>query len=75
MNNIKLLRGKRQLSQCTVARQLGVTPQAVSKWECEESMPSALLLPKLASILGCTIDELFVQEQDSQSSVREGGGR
>ena len=59
MNNIKLLRERCRISQCAVARELGVSPQAVSKWECGESMPSSSLLPKLANIFGCTIDELF----------------
>ncbi len=52
-------RKQRQFTQEELAEQLGVTFQAVSKWETARSAPDITLLPILADIFGCTIDELF----------------
>ena len=51
------------LTQDALAQQLGVTNQAVSKWESDQSCPDILLLPKIADIFGITIDELFGREK------------
>ena len=50
------------LTQEALAQQLGVTNQAVSKWESGQSCPDIALLPKLADLFGITIDELFGRE-------------
>ncbi len=42
-----------------LAERLGVTPQAVSKWENAHSVPDISLLPYLAELFGITIDELL----------------
>ncbi len=47
------------LTQKELAERLGVSTQAVSKWEQQLSCPDVLLLPKLAKIFRITIDELF----------------
>lgn len=47
------------LSQEKLAEKLGVTFQAVSKWENGKSTPDITLLPLLADIFDCSIDELF----------------
>ena len=59
MNNIKMLREKRGYSQEHISKALGISQQAIAKWENEDTMPRADKLPELARILGCTIDELF----------------
>lgn len=56
---IKTYRQRAGLTQEKLAELLNVTPQAVSKWENEVSMPDIALLPELSAILGITIDELF----------------
>ena len=38
---------------------LGVTNQAVSKWESEVSMPDVMLLPEIANALNITLDDLY----------------
>ncbi len=53
------LRKSRGMKQDELAEMLGVTPQAVSKWENGASMPDIALLPKIAEIFGVTIDDLF----------------
>ena len=40
---------------------MGVSPSAVNKWVYGKAYPSADKLPKLAELLGCSIDELFDQ--------------
>ena len=47
------------LTQDQLADKLGVTAQAVSKWENDISCPDIMLLPLLAQILGVTLDDLF----------------
>ncbi len=47
------------LTQEKLAKRVGVTSQAVSKWEQQLSCPDIMLLPELAKIFGVTIDELF----------------
>ena len=57
------------LTQDGLAQQLGVTNQAVSKWELDQSCPDILLLPKIADIFGITIDELFGREKPQAAPV------
>ena len=56
---IAALRRDKGLKQDELAQQLGVTPQAVSKWENDQTCPDITLLPKLAKILGVSVDELL----------------
>ena len=60
--NILRYRKKSGLSQEELANQLGVTFQAVSKWENARSAPDISFLPIMADIFGCYIDELFSRE-------------
>ena len=58
-NNLKQFRKQKQLSQEQLAEQLGITTQAVSKWECSLSYPDIDLLPQLADLFGVSIDTLL----------------
>lgn len=64
MESIKILRMERNLKQTDLAEKLGVTQGTVSYWESDGVFPPSRFLPKLASIFGCTIDELFKGEED-----------
>lgn len=57
--NILYYRKKCALSQDELAQRLGVTFQAVSKWENAKAAPDIAFLPMMADIFGCYIDELF----------------
>ena len=57
--NILKYRKAKKLFQKDIAEQLNVDRSTVARWECDKSQPKADKLPKLAEILGCTIDELF----------------
>lgn len=60
--NIKLLRKRRYVSREDLAEAMGITVQAVCKWETEKANPDLALLPKLAEYFGVTIDSLFMAE-------------
>jgi len=52
-------RKKVGLTQDQLAEQLGVTAQAVSKWENDQSCPDINMLPKLSQIFGISTDALL----------------
>lgn len=56
---IKTRREAAGLSQAALAEQMGTVQGAVGNWESEAALPKARDLPRLAQILGCTIDELY----------------
>jgi class 3 adenylate cyclase len=63
-DRIKKLRIQRGLKQVDLARALGVSPQAVSKWERDDSLPDIAMLADLATLLNVTTDFLLgVTEQ------------
>lgn len=56
---IRTLRKRRNISQEVLAQYLGVSFQAVSKWETGTTMPDVALIPAIASFFGVSTDELF----------------
>lgn len=56
---IKQFRKENNLSQSEFGRLIGVSAQAVYKWEQGICYPDIVSLPYLAEILGCTTDEFF----------------
>ena len=60
--NILKYRKESGFSQDELAQRLGVTFQAVSKWENAKAAPDIALLPIMADVFGCYIDELFSRE-------------
>ena len=56
---IKQLRVRAGLTQEQLAERLGLSAQAVSKWETASAMPDITLLPLIAEQFGVSIDELF----------------
>ena len=69
-NRIAVLRRKKSLKQDELAEMLGISPQAVSKWENDQSCPDITLLPKLSKILGITVDELLTGESHNTAEVK-----
>lgn len=57
--NIQALRRETGLTQEQLADRLGVTYQAISKWENGRGAPDIALLPELARVFECCIDDLF----------------
>ncbi|MCQ6559567.1 helix-turn-helix domain-containing protein [Paenibacillus mendelii] len=57
--HIRTLRLERNWTQQEVGDLLGVTAQAVSKWETGQATPDITLLPKLSELFSCSIDSLY----------------
>ena len=55
----KALRKEKQLTQEQIAEILGVSPQAVSRWENSATFPDVTLLPQIAEHFETTVDELL----------------
>ena len=60
---LAILRHQTGKKQREVADELGVTPQAVSKWERGLSCPDILMLDELSSSLGVSIAALFEKNE------------
>lgn len=56
---IRMYRLQKKVKQEELASYLGVSTQAVSKWETENSVPDIALLPEIAIYFGVSIDDLF----------------
>jgi len=56
---LKTLRKKFGLKQIDLANSLGVTPQAVSKWERDENYPDIFILKKISSLFDVSVDYLL----------------
>jgi len=56
---IRQLRKQKNISQEVLAQALGVSFQAVSKWENGAAMPDVAMIPAIASFFGVSTDELF----------------
>lgn len=71
-----MIRAKREakgLTQCQLARAMGVDQTAVSQWERGETLPRADRLPMLAKILGCTVDQLLDRAVGTQLQQKATG--
>ncbi len=72
-DNIAYLRRTTGMTQEMLAYRLGVSSQAVSKWERQLSCPDVSLLPMIADVFEVTIDELFVSlDPDDAANHIEG---
>lgn len=68
---IKNCRRKSGLTQEQVAEAMGVSRQAVTKWENGQSAPSTENLFKLASLFGTTVDLLLPEQENRQSDMKK----
>ncbi|MBP3348169.1 MAG: helix-turn-helix transcriptional regulator [Clostridia bacterium] len=66
-DNIKKLRKKNHVTQEHLANVLGVSSQAVSRWECGLACPDIEKLPEIADFFNVTIDELFRSDKKKDS--------
>ena len=66
---INRARKDRGLTQEKLAEMMGVSSQAVSKWENDQSYPDITTLPKLAEIIGMSVDELLSGKKNVPGEV------
>ncbi|MBE6569324.1 MAG: helix-turn-helix transcriptional regulator [Ruminococcaceae bacterium] len=63
--NIYTLRKSRKITQGQLAEKLGVSEQAISKWENDQCAPDVSLFPIIAEFFGVSIDRLFGYHMNS----------
>ena len=68
-NKIRELRRRDGRKQEDLADALGITSQAVSRWESGGSYPDMEIMPSLANYFGVTIDELFGYHNDRDEKI------
>lgn len=73
--NIKTLRKKKGYSQETMAQQLNIVRQTVSKWEKGISVPDADMLTKIADLFEVTVEDLLggnnVKDKEVDTNINE----
>ena len=69
--NIADLRKKKEITQEQLAAALNLSPQAVSKWETNTSLPDTQTLPLIADYFGVSIDYLFYGQELSYEETYE----
>lgn len=60
--NLSILRRRAGYTQETLAEVLGISRQAVGKWEAGQALPEAATLIDLADLLGCSLDTLMREQ-------------
>lgn len=65
MDKIRELREANGIRQSELASCLGVSQNTVSQWETGARIPRVDMLKKIASLFGCTVDELLTQEKET----------
>ena len=68
-NKIRELRRAQKRTQEELATALGVTSQAVSRWEAGGSYPDMEIIPSIANYFGISIDELFGYESNRDRKI------
>ena len=74
-NKISSLRKEKNMTQSDLAEKLGVSPQAVSKWENDLAYPDITLLGSLSEILACSIDDILKPGKKAETVVIPVGSR
>lgn len=69
MIRVAELRKARGISQTVLARKLEISTAAVGAWESGRNTPKTEMLPKLAAVFNCTIDELFTKDKEVETSA------
>ncbi len=68
-DNIASMRRNAGLTQEGLAFQLGISAQAVSKWERGVACPDMTLLPRLAVLFDVRIDALFLDGENPDGTL------
>lgn len=71
MRGLKAMRRRAGYTVAQLAERLSVTRATIYFWEQGRCLPNAGLLPELAEILGCTIDDLFTDPNEEHTTEKE----
>lgn len=71
MRGLKPLRRRAGLTAAQLAARMGYTRTTIYYWEAGRAWPSSEELPKLAGILGCSIDDLFADHGEENTRKEE----
>lgn len=66
--NIKTLRQKAGMTQAQLAKKMNVDQTTVSRWEIGDTKPLRKLHKKLARVLGCTVEDLFKNNETGRDN-------
>ncbi len=69
--NLRKLRQEKKLTQEQVAEKLGVSPQAVSRWETGVTFPDIMLLPEISKVYGVLVDDLFKESPQGYTNLAD----
>lgn len=69
--NIKILRKQKGMSQETLAQQLNIVRQTISKWEKRLSVPDADMLTRIAELFEVSVSELLGSKIEEEKNVNE----
>lgn len=69
-DRLRTLRLEHHFTQQELGDRLGVTAQAVSKWETGMAIPDVAHLPKISKLFNCTIDSLFYGADDGSERYK-----
>lgn len=59
---IRELRQMRGITQSQLAKEMGLrSTSTVTMWESGDRNPTSEILPRLAHVLGCTVDDLYIR--------------
>lgn len=71
MRGLRSMRRRAGITAADLAERLSVTRATIYFWEQGRYFPNAGLLPELAEILGCSIDELFADPNEELTPQKE----
>lgn len=69
--NLKRFRTAKKMTQEQAAEALGVSPQTISRWECNTTLPDITILPKIAALYCVTIDDLYKETSSAYDNYAQ----
>ena len=71
MRGLTTMRRRAGFTVAQLAERLHVTKVTIYCWEHGQYSPNAALLPEIAELLGCSIDDLFFAGLDEENNTKE----
>ena len=62
MNKIKVFRKKCNMNQSDLEKKLNLSRTTITKWETGKTYPRIQMLPQIAKILKCTVQDLLCEK-------------